>query len=70
MGNLFLDLGSFEEAKLYYAKAIDADPTRSVYYSNYGYILYIQRKYREAEWYFLKAIEFDNRNPAYYNTYG
>ena len=56
LGRTCDNLGSFEAADNYLAKAIAADPNASHVYAYYGYHMWRQRKLTRAEAYYQKAL--------------
>jgi len=67
MGNVYLQKKEYEEAELYYRKAIKKNPENADAYNNLAWLYYIKReKLDEAERLALKAIEL---NPARREVY-
>jgi tetratricopeptide (TPR) repeat protein len=69
-GNLFYDLGRFNQAIEQYKKAIELDPAYVVAYNNRGLALRSLGKYEEALTQYLKATELEPTNPDVFNNIG
>jgi len=68
MGNIHFQKKEYEEAELYYKRAIKKNPENADAYNNLAWLFYTKReKLDEAEKLALKAIEL---NPSKKETYG
>ena len=56
-------LGEMDQSEPLYRQAIDADPTNVDLLADYGYSLYLKRRWAEAESTLTKAAALDPKNP-------
>jgi len=72
-GNLGLtseQMGNYEDAEIYYKKAILVNPNFAPAYDSLALLLLQQGQYDDAIKHYLKAIELEPDNQNYYNNFG
>jgi protein O-mannosyl-transferase len=66
LARIYMRDGENEKSEMYFKKAIEIAPSVSLYRSNYGTLLFNQKRMQEAQEQFEKAIQF---NPYFVDAY-
>jgi tetratricopeptide (TPR) repeat protein len=70
LGTDFYSEGKYDEAILYFKKAIEIDPTHEKAYNNLGIIYATKKDYVTAEQYWNQLVQINPRNAKAYNNLG
>jgi len=70
LGNLYSNMGLFDEAEKYLSQALQQAPDQAAVYINFGRLYNHQRQYLKSREYYLKALSLEPNNAAIHYNLG
>lgn len=67
-GHALVEEGKYEEAEVFYNRALELEPDNPEYYNHLGHCFYLQENCTKAEPFFKKALAREPLNAAYINN--